>query len=69
MRDWIVDLSATKMPAEVGHEREIQMLLIELCVAIQGVELSAPLRVTEVWQSAAPRAFVVSTQPAWIGTW
>src|ERR1700730_17791337 len=48
MRDWIVYLSATKMPTEVGHERVNPDALDRLCVAMQGVELATPLRVTEV---------------------
>ena len=56
MRDWIVNLSATKMPAEVGHERVNPDALYRLCVVMQGVELAAPLRVTEVLPVGGPVA-------------
>src|SRR5450755_951203 len=48
MRDGIVNLSATEMPAEVWHERVNPEAFDRLGVAMQGIELAAPLRVTEV---------------------
>lgn len=48
MCDRIVNLSATQMPAEVGHERENLDALDRLCIAMQGIELTATRGVTEV---------------------
>ena len=63
MHDWIINLSATKMAAEVGHERIDPDAFDGLCVAMQGVELAASLRVTEVLPVGG---LVASAGEAWL---
>src|SRR5271154_1677552 len=63
MRDWIVDLSATKVPTEVGHQRVDPDALDRLCAAMQGVELAATLRVTEVLPVGG---LIASAGEAWL---
>lgn len=48
MREWIVNLYATQMPAKFGHERVNPDALDRLGAAKQRVELAVSLRVTEV---------------------